>query len=175
LLNFKLTANKLGNVELDQYISYSTLKSSAMPSIAMPGGLARQSAGVERTGMKAMASILLVDDDDEFLAMLSGALMRAGHRVTVAFDGKQALKLYTKRPTDLVITDLVMPGKEGIELIGELKGLYPEVKIIAVSGAGINALGEYLDMAKMLGAQRVLSKPFSEEEILEAVREVLES
>ena len=121
-----------------------------------------------------MASILLVDDDDEFLAMLSGALTGAGHRVTVAFDGQQAVNLYKKRPTDLVITDLVMPGKEGIELIRELKRFDPEAKIIAVSGAGINALGEYLAMAKLLGAQRVLSKPFSETEILEAVTKLLE-
>lgn len=121
-----------------------------------------------------MASIILVDDDDEFLALLSGTLTRAGHRVTVAFDGQQAVNLYKSRPTDLVITDLVMPGKEGIELIVELKGLFPEVKIIAVSGAGINALGEYLQMAKALGANRVLSKPFSVDQILNAISEVLD-
>ena len=121
-----------------------------------------------------MASILLVDDDDEFLAMLSGLLTRAGYQVKVAFDGQRALRLYRSQPTDLVITDLVMPNKEGLELIGELKRLYCDVKIIAVSGAGHNALPDYLRMAKALGAQQVLAKPFSEREILEAVSAVLQ-
>ena len=122
-----------------------------------------------------MASILLVDDDDEFLAMLSNLLTRAGYQVTVAFDGERAIKLYRSHPTDLVITDLVMPNKEGLELIGELKQLHSEVRIIAVSGAGHNALPDYLKMAKALGAQRVLAKPFSEREILDAVSTVLQA
>ena len=121
-----------------------------------------------------MASILLADDDDEFLAMLSSALIRAGYQVKVAFDGERALKLYKDLPTDLVITDLVMPEKEGLELIGELKRLNPEVKVIVVSGAGKHVLPDYLKMAKALGAKRVLAKPFSEREILEAIFEVLE-
>ena len=121
-----------------------------------------------------MATILLVDDDDEFLAILSAVLTRAGYQVVVAFDGQRAMKLYRSRPTDLVITDLVMPEKEGLELIGELKQLNSKVKIIAMSGAGRNALPDYLKMAKALGAQRVLAKPFSQREILEAVSEALQ-
>jgi CheY-like chemotaxis protein len=121
-----------------------------------------------------MASILLVDDDDLFLAMLSAVLTRAGHQVRVAFDGQRALKLYSSQPTDLVITDLVMPEKEGLELIGELRRLNPHAKIIAVSGAGPNVLKDYLKVAKVLGAKRVLGKPFSESEILNAVSEVLQ-
>lgn len=120
-----------------------------------------------------MASILLVDDDDEFLAMLSAVLTRAGYQVRVAFDGQRAISTYRNRPVDLVITDLVMPEKEGMELIRELKRLDPEARIIAVSGAGHNALPHYLNIARALGAQRVLAKPFSEREILEAVSELL--
>jgi CheY-like chemotaxis protein len=124
--------------------------------------------------MKAMASILLVDDDDEFLAMLSEVLERAGYQVQQASDGEQAIKLYRKHPTDLVITDLVMPEKEGIQLIVELRRLNHKVKIIAISGAGQTLQNEYLRMAKALGAKRVLGKPFPVDQILEAVREVLE-
>src|ERR1700687_5518075 len=118
-----------------------------------------------------MATILLVDDDDQLRTMLSDALTRAGYQVQEASDGQQAINLYSSHPTDLVITDLVMPGKEGLEMIVEFKRLYPKGKIIAISGAG--SVGGYLKMAKAFGAQRVLAKPFSEEEILEAVSEVL--
>ena len=121
-----------------------------------------------------MASILLVDDDDLLLAMLSRTLTRAGHQVQVAFDGDRAIKLYRSRPADLVITDLVMPEKEGMELIRELKQFDPDAKIIAVTGAGGRSLQDYLKMAKALGAHSVLAKPFSESEILKAVGELLE-
>ena len=120
-----------------------------------------------------MMSILLVDDDDEFLAMLSKVLTHAGYKVQQASDGQQAIDLYRKHASDLVITDLVMPEKEGIQLIVELRRLKGKVKIIAISGAGQNQKGEYLKMAEVLGAQRVLVKPFSEQEILDAVNEVL--
>src|ERR1700736_4518749 len=121
-----------------------------------------------------MSSILLVDDDDEFLAMLSKVLTHAGYQVQEASDGEQAIKFYGSHPPDLVITDLVMPEKEGIQLIVELRRLNSKVKIIAISGAGQSLLDEYLNLAKVLGAQRVLAKPFSEQEILETISEVLQ-
>jgi CheY-like chemotaxis protein len=121
-----------------------------------------------------MTSILLVDDDDEFRAMLGEVLTRAGYQVALEPDGQRAIDHYASHRTDLVITDLVMPEKEGIQLIVELKRLNSKVKIIAVSGAGQSFLEEYLKLAKILGAQRVLAKPFSEEEVLEAVRQVLD-
>ena len=121
-----------------------------------------------------MSSILLVDDDDELLAMLSKVLTHAGYQVQEASDGEQAIKFYGSHPTDLVITDLVMPEKEGIQLIVELRRLNSKVKIIAISGAGESLLEEYLNLAKVLGAQRVLAKPFSEQEILETISEVLQ-
>ena len=122
-----------------------------------------------------MAIILLVDDDDQFLAMLSKVLTHAGYQVQEATEGQQALRLYESHPSDVVVTDLVMPGKEGLEMIVELKQHHPEAKIIAISGAGRDASQDYLKMAKAFGAQRVLRKPFSNREILEAISQVLES
>ena len=121
-----------------------------------------------------MATILLVDDDDRFRAMLSEVLMLAGYKVQEAFDGQHAIRLYRSHPTDLVITDLVMPEKEGLEMILELKRLYPAVKIIAISGGRRQGGQDYLTLAGALGAQRVLAKPFSHREILEAVSQVLQ-
>ena len=122
-----------------------------------------------------MVSILLVDDDESLRTMLGEVLRRAGYEVQEACDGLEAGKLYRSHPADLVITDLVMPGKEGLEMIMELRQSYPEARIIAMSGGGRNSSGDYLRMAKMFGAQRVLDKPFSHQEILDAVRGVLEA
>ena len=121
-----------------------------------------------------MVSILLVDDDDQFLPLLSKVLKHAGYQVREATDGQQALRFYESEPTDVVITDLVMPGKEGLEMIVELKRSHPKAKIIAMSGAAQEVLGDYLKMAQAFGAQRVLAKPFSDQEILEAISQVLE-
>jgi CheY-like chemotaxis protein len=121
-----------------------------------------------------MASILLVDDDDQFRTMLSEVLTQAGYQVQEASNGQQALDLYANQPPDLVITDLVMPQKEGLEMIVELKRLYPEARVIAISGGGRNGPQDYLKMARAFGARRVLAKPFLHREILEAITQVLQ-
>ena len=121
-----------------------------------------------------MASILLVDDDDPFRTMLSEVLTRAGYQVHEASDGQQAIELYQSQPTDLVITDLVMPEKEGLEMIVDLKRLNSEAKIIAMSGGGRHGAQDYLKMARAFGAHRVLAKPFSHREILETITAVLQ-
>ena len=120
-----------------------------------------------------MASILLVDDDEQLRTMLSEVLKRAGHEVQTACDGDEAIKMFRSNPTDLVITDLIMPNKEGLETIREIRQGFPAVRIIAMSGGGRNGPGNYLAVAERFGAQRVLNKPFSHREILEAVRGVL--
>jgi CheY-like chemotaxis protein len=121
-----------------------------------------------------VSSILLVDDDDQFRTMLSEVLTNAGYQVHQASDGLQAIKYFESQPTDLVITDLVMPNKEGLELILDFKRLYSEVKIIAISGGGRNGPQDYLEAATEFGAQRVFAKPFSTKEIIEAIRQLLE-
>jgi CheY-like chemotaxis protein len=121
-----------------------------------------------------MASILLVDDDNQLRSMLSQVLSRAGYEVQTAGDGYEASNLYRSHPTDLIITDLIMPEKEGLEMIRELRRDYPMAKIIAMSGGGRNRAIDCLAVARALGAQRVLKKPFSHSEILEAIRKTLE-
>lgn len=120
-------------------------------------------------------SILLIDDDDQFRAMLNEALTGEGYQVLEASDGLQALAIYASKPTDLVITDLVMPEKEGLETIAEIKRLNLGVKIIAISGGGrTGSKHNFLKLAKALGAQRTLAKPFLHYEMLEAITQVLE-
>ena len=119
-------------------------------------------------------SVLLVDDDDLFRGMLNELLTGEEFEVREASDGRQRIKLYVEQSTDIVITDLVMPGKEGLEMIVEMKRLHAGIKIIAMSGGGRGSSQNYLKMAKAFGAQIVLAKPFSHREILEAISQVLE-
>jgi CheY-like chemotaxis protein len=122
-----------------------------------------------------VATILLVDDDEGVRTLLHKALVAAGHEVEDAWNGDIALAAYRREPRDLVITDLVMPEKDGLETIMALRRLNPAVKIIAMSGGG-RALGLgqlYLDTASTFGAHRILAKPFTSTALLTAVSEVL--
>ena len=119
-------------------------------------------------------SILVIDDDETIREILRAILEREGYRVLEAPDGGEGLKQFTETPTDLVITDLIMPGKEGIETIRDLRRKFPGVKIIAVSGGGRIGPDAYLKMAKGVGALRTLSKPFDRTVLLKAVEEVIE-
>lgn len=116
-----------------------------------------------------MATILVADDDPVILRIVCAHLRGAGHEVTAAAGGAEALKLSGKGPFDLVITDLIMPEGEGIETIIALRRQAPTTKIIAMSGGGRNSGKDYLVIARFLGAQRTLDKPFSKDELLEAV------
>src|SRR5258708_14521063 len=121
-----------------------------------------------------MASILLVDDDEQFRCMLSESLSRAGYEVTEARDGREATQCYRDHPCDLIITDLIMPEKEGLETIAELRRNHPDVKIIAISGGSRHGSWDYLKMARAFAARQVLSKPFTRQEVLEVVTQVLD-
>lgn len=120
-----------------------------------------------------MATILLVDDDEQFRTMLGLVLIRAGYEVREACNGSEAISLYQNSQTDLVITDLIMPDKEGLELIREIHHKHPGAKIIAMSGGGRNGVANYLRVAQAFGARRVLDKPFSHQEMLDAISDVL--
>jgi DNA-binding response OmpR family regulator len=117
--------------------------------------------------------ILIIDDDPQILDILGQILEREGHQVVAALNGKEGLKLYRENPTDLIITDLIMPDKEGIETIMELRRDFPDVKIIAISGGGHNHADQYLSMALKFGVQRTFAKPVARAELLKAVRELL--
>jgi len=120
-----------------------------------------------------MARILIIEDDDQTRSMLRQVLEREGYEVVDAPDGREGIRLYRGKPTDLIITDIIMPEKEGIETIMELKRDFPDVKIIAMSGGGRIGPDEYLHVAKKLGAQRTFAKPVEREEMLKAIRELL--
>ena len=119
-------------------------------------------------------SILVIDDDEPIRVLLRAMLEREGYRVLDASDGNEGIKQYTETPTDLVITDLIMPEKEGIETIRDLRRKFPDVKIIAVSGGGRIGPDAYLKMAKVVGAFRALTKPIDRKILLKAVKEVIE-
>ena len=120
-----------------------------------------------------MARIVIMDDDVQVLDMLSQTLEQEGYEVVEAANGKEGVRLYREDPADLIITDLIMPEKEGIETIVELKRDFPDVKIIAISGGGQLDPEEYLLMAKKLGAECTFAKPVKREELLKAVSELI--
>ena len=120
-----------------------------------------------------MPNILIIDDDNQFRTMLRKMVERNGYEVIEASDGKEGIELYRKNHTDLIITDLIMPEKDGIETIQELKKDFPDIKIIAISGGGRLGPQDYLHLAKMLGAQRTLTKPIELTELLKTIEELL--
>jgi CheY-like chemotaxis protein len=120
-----------------------------------------------------MARILLIDDDDPLRIVLSQSLTRFGHAVIEARNGKEGLELFPHANADVVITDIVMPEKGGFEVLMELRKKQPPVKIIAMSGGGQQSAVDYLHTAKLMGAKRVLAKPFSSETLIAAINELL--
>ncbi len=120
-----------------------------------------------------MKRILIIDDEPHILLMVKKMLERAGFEVDLAANGVEGLELFKKLQSDLVLTDIIMPEKEGLETIREMKRLQPELKIIAMSGGGKISADNYLDTAKIFGASRLLEKPFSQNEMLSAVNELL--
>ena len=120
-----------------------------------------------------MARILIIDDEPQIRSMLTLMLERDGYEVVEAPDGVEGIKVYRQNPADLIITDLIMPNKDGIGMIIDLKKEFPDVKIIAMSGGGLNKPDGYLKGAKKLGASCTLTKPIDREEMLRAVRDIL--
>jgi len=121
-----------------------------------------------------MPRILLIEDDNEVRAMLRLTLIHFGHTVIEARNGKEGLELFKHANADLVITDIVMPEKEGLEvLIGLRERQVPPVKIIAMSGGGRQKAADYLRLAKLMGAARILAKPFSNEVLIAMIDELL--
>jgi DNA-binding NtrC family response regulator len=122
-----------------------------------------------------MGRILVVDDDLQILRMLQMWLERDGHEVCLAVDGNDALDALKLEPDefDVVITDIIMPDKEGLELILDLKKKYHKLRIIAMSGGGQLHPLTYLRMADKLKADRTFRKPLKIQELLAAVKELV--
>ena len=121
-----------------------------------------------------MARILVIEDDNEVREYIDSVLSRHGYEVETAGNGKDGVEIFRDNPVDLVITDIIMPEKDGIETIMDLKRHHSSLKIIAISGGGRAEPENYLHSAKLIGAHVTLRKPFTNEEMLQAVEDLLD-
>jgi DNA-binding response OmpR family regulator len=117
------------------------------------------------------ANVLIVDDNPDMRESLKLLLKFLGYAAEVAGDGQQALEVQRRNASDILITDIFMPGKEGMETIEAFRREWPKMHIIAMSGGGELATRDYLQIATDIGADAILRKPFS----LETLRDVLEA
>lgn len=120
-----------------------------------------------------MARVLVVDDEELIRFTLRQMLEKAGHDVVEAVNGRDALHRLEELPADLVITDIIMPEKEGLETIVELRRRRPDLKIIAISGGGRTKTSDYLDVAERLGADSAIAKPLRHQTVMDAVNKAL--
>ena len=126
-----------------------------------------------------MGSILIIDDEEDIRDALQMILESAGHDVKVASNGNDAVELQREEPADLIITDIIMPGKDGVDTIKEIRQEFPGIRIIAISGGGGVQPTEYvpeaitttayLAAAKEAGADMVFTKPFERKDLIQAV------
>jgi CheY-like chemotaxis protein len=127
------------------------------------------------TGLARMSNILVVEDNVQVAKLFRDTLTRAAHQVVVKANGNEALQALEQQAFDLVITDIFMPEKDGLELIREIRAHKLDIKVIAISGGGKSKAPLYLEMAKKLGASRTLNKPFELKELLQVVEETIGS
>jgi CheY-like chemotaxis protein len=120
-----------------------------------------------------MARILVVDDDPQIRLLVRAWLESDRHEVVEAMNGRDGLRIYRETRPDLVITDVFMPEKEGLGLIRGLRSQDRDAKIIAMSGGSKLPVGDCLELAQMLGASAVFAKPFTANDLYEAVSKVL--
>ncbi len=121
-----------------------------------------------------MAKILVVDDEQNIRNILRESLKKEQHEIFEASSGQEASDILDKHAIEIMITDLVMPGKTGLDLIMEIKEKIPELSIIAISGGGgINGRFDYLPIAQLIGANNIIRKPFSIADIKQTVKELL--
>ena len=120
-----------------------------------------------------MARILIVDDEAGIRETLSALLELDGHQIDTAANGYDAINRFRENPADLVICDIMMPEKGGLETIVELRKGNPGVKIIAISGASAGGQRKILDWATKMGADRTFCKPFVSEDIKTAIKDLL--
>jgi CheY-like chemotaxis protein len=121
-----------------------------------------------------MASILIIDDEEPLRTLLRDILEQAGHAVTDVANGALGVARFRQEPYDLVITDILMPDQEGLETIVEIRQFRPNQQIIAMSGGGRTRSVEFLAVAKTVGANVILAKPFGVAEFRQAVSDCLD-
>lgn len=120
-----------------------------------------------------MARILIIDDEEQVRDLLQGICQAEGYETVVAPNGKEGVEKNRSQPADVIITDLIMPDKEGIETIIELKRDFPESKIIAISGGGSLSPKNYLVIATRMGAAYTFTKPLDLITLLSAIKNLL--
>ena len=125
--------------------------------------------------MWAMRRILIIDDNQDVRELMRAVLEGAGYIVDVASDGDSGIEAQRRQPADIVITDIFMPSRDGLETIECLRAEYPDVKLLVVSGGGwMGRVSDYLSTARDIGANAVLAKPFGADALLNAVRGLLQ-
>jgi CheY-like chemotaxis protein len=117
--------------------------------------------------------VLLIEDDPIMLRNLAQWFQQAGCKVMVAHDGVEGLAQFNKLRPNAVVTDIIMPNREGVETLMAIKAQAPEVKVLAISGGGRLGSTDLLAMAHSLGADAVLAKPFRSTDVVEAVARML--
>jgi CheY-like chemotaxis protein len=122
-----------------------------------------------------MPGVLIVEDDKELREMLKLSLLRRNFTVLEAENGKAAITHFKPLITDLVVTDLIMPEEDGLKVVIKLRELKPSIKIIAISGGGKVGPGSYLNLAKALGADAIYSKPFSINDLIAKIEQLLDT
>ena len=121
-----------------------------------------------------MAQILVIDDNDQFREMLRECLEKAGYEVLVASDGKIGVELYRDKHPDLVITDVIMPEKDGAEVIFDLQREFPGIKMIVMTGGGQDDAQTYLkSIMTFSNVKYAFEKPFAMDELLRVVKEIV--
>lgn len=122
-----------------------------------------------------MARLLIIDDDVHICQFLQLLLQSEGHEVAIANDGNEGIRLQGKKPFELIITDIFMPNKEGMETISDLKRDYATIPIIAISGTNMGGKESHLRFAQKLGADMSISKPITKDILISAVDALLGS
>ena len=117
--------------------------------------------------------VLIIDDDELVRMTMCGVLRKLGWTLIEAKNGNEGIDLFKKEKPDLVITDMLMPDKEGLETISDIRALSPKAKIIAISSGGHSRNMAFLDLAQQVGANRIMSKPIKPDELLNAVKSIL--
>ena len=120
-----------------------------------------------------MARIIVIDDQEPIRRIVRRALENDGHTVLDASDGEAGMALLEREPADVVITDIFMPGMDGIQTLREIRKRFPATKVIAISGGDSSGLLDLRHDAELLGAMKSLQKPFNARDIVELVRSVL--
>lgn len=122
-----------------------------------------------------MARVLVIDDQEPIRRIVRRALEHDGHEVLDASDGEMGMQMLARHSADVVISDIFMPGQDGILTLRQIRKQYPAVKVIVISGGDSSGLLDLRRDAELLGAVKSLQKPFTAREIVESVRSVVES